>query len=63
MHMVKPEKLMYTISEAASAVGLSEKTIRRAIDAGTLPVYYPTRRAAIKPDDLLTWATTDRKSA
>jgi excisionase family DNA binding protein len=61
--MSTPQKLMYTISEAAQAVGLSEKTIRRAIDAGLLPVYYPTRRAAILPADLLTWATTDRKSA
>lgn len=61
--MSQPEKLSYTVSEAAAAVGVSEKTIRRAIDAGDLPSYRPTYRPLILVADLMTWLTTDRATA
>lgn len=61
--MPTPEKLSYTLREAAAASGYSEKTIRRAINAGNLPVYYPTSRPTILVEDLRTWLTTDRKTA
>lgn len=61
--MTQPEKLSYTVREAALAVGVSEKSIRRAIDAGTLIAYYPTIRPLIKADDLMRWLTTDRATA
>ncbi len=63
LSMPQPEKLSYTVSEAAAATGLSEKTIRRAIDSGDLPSYRPTYRPTILVADLMTWLTTDRATA
>lgn len=61
--MPTTEKLSYTVSEAAEASGVSEKTIRRAIDAGDLPAYYPTNRPLVLVADLKSWVMTDRRSA
>lgn len=45
-----------TIAEAARRVGLSDKTIRRAIKAGKLPVRYPhPNRAEVLTEDLEAW--------
>lgn len=62
MSVAKP-KITYNQAEAAEAVGVSERTIRDAIKAGTLPAYYPTTRPLIKAEDLKAWATTDRKAS
>jgi excisionase family DNA binding protein len=49
-------KLAYTIAEAAEATGYSEKTIRRAIDAGDLVVRYGTKtKPVVKADELEAW--------
>lgn len=64
-----PTKISYNLNEAAEAVGLSTKTLQRAIAAGDLIAYYPTSRGGrrarplIKVDDLMEWLTSDRKTA
>lgn len=60
------DKVAYTIYEAADACGVSDKTIRRAIDSGDLIAYYPTSRAVILKEDLQDWikaAPTERRTA
>jgi excisionase family DNA binding protein len=48
-----------TIIEAARRVGLSDKTIRRAIHAGKLAARYPQQnRAEVKVEDLEAWHAT-----
>ncbi len=46
-----------TLAEAAKAVGCSEKSLRRAISAGSLRAYFPggMRICRIRPDDLAAW--------
>lgn len=47
--------LAYTIPDAAAASGVSDKTLRRAIAKGDLPVRYPTARPVVLADDLHAW--------
>ena len=53
----RPEQIAYTVSDAAAALGVSEHTIRRALDVGQLPAYllfgegYPR----ILKSDLVDW--------
>ncbi len=54
MTIAKP-KFAYSIAEAAEATGVSDRTIRRAIEAGDLAVRYPTSRAVIPVDELRAW--------
>ena len=50
-----PDKLAYTIKEAATACGVSEPVIRRAIAAGDLVPSYPTSRPVIPRAELESW--------
>lgn len=50
--------LAYTIADAAAAVGVSDRVIRRAIDKGDLTVRYPTSRPVILADELREWLAT-----
>jgi excisionase family DNA binding protein len=43
---------MLSIAQAAEQLGVSEKTIRRAIERGDLVAYQPARRILIRPADL-----------
>ena len=43
------------IDEAAAAVGVSRKTLRRAIDSGRLPSAKVGARRLIRPADLTRW--------
>ncbi len=54
MTVAKP-KFAYSIAEAAEAAGVSDKTIRRAIEAGDLAVRYPTSRPVVPVDELRAW--------
>lgn len=63
LFMPSTTKIAYTLSEAAEAVGLSEKTLERAIQAGELKASRPTRRWSITVKDLTDWITSDRRSA
>jgi len=49
------DALSYSIAGAASATGVSQDVIRRAIRAGDLPVRYPTSRPVILAPDLEAW--------
>ena len=58
------ERIALTLREAADAVGLSERTLLRAIKAGDLVPRYPTRKAVILADELRAWidaAPTEQK--
>lgn len=46
------EKLAYTISEAAEAVGLSERSLRDAIKDSRIAVRYFNTKAIIRREDL-----------
>lgn len=48
----KPEKLAYTIQEAASAIGVSKPTIYRAIRKGDLRMVKYLGRSLIRAEDL-----------
>lgn len=52
--------LAYSITDAAKAAAVSDKTIRRAIAAGDLPVAKPTSRPVVMRDDLLAWLQSTR---
>lgn len=55
------ERLAYTIPEAAEAVGVSERTIRNAINAGDLAAFRPRingrplKSVRIDADELRAW--------
>ena len=49
------EKIAFTKTEAADAVGLSTKTLDRAIKAGELGVRYVGTKALIPADELKAW--------
>lgn len=49
------EPISYTQSDAGAAVGVSERTIMRAVKAGELPVHYVGRRPLILATDLRAW--------
>ena len=49
------ERLAYTISDAAVAVGVSERVIRRALASGDLTAKYVTSRPVILADELRAW--------
>lgn len=46
---------LLTIPEVAQMCGLSEKSIRRAIDRGDLPAMKLCSRLRIAPDDVAAW--------
>ena len=56
----RPERIAYTVNDAAAALGVSEHTIRRALDVGQLPAHlifgegYPR----ILKSDLVGWLRT-----
>ena len=56
----RPERIAYTVKDAAAALGVSEHTIRRALDVGQLPAHlifgegYPR----ILKSDLVDWLRT-----
>ena len=54
MSVQKP-KIAFNLVEAAQATGVSDKTIRRAVACGDLPVKYPTSRPVVMADDLRAW--------
>lgn len=63
-------KIAYTTKEAAEAVGLSEDTIKRAINAGDLEAHAPRvagrqiARQIIRLEELNRWINDDdRKTA
>lgn len=61
------EQIAYTLDDAAAAVGLSARTLRRAINDSELVAYYVTkaRLPRIRRDDLIAWVEshpTDRAS-
>lgn len=61
-----PMKLAYTYAEAASACGVSEKVIQRAVQCGDLVPRYPTSRPVLLVDDLRGWlesAPTQRRAS
>lgn len=45
----------YSLADAASAVGLSERTLSDAIRDGSLVAHYQGRKALILRDDLRDW--------
>jgi excisionase family DNA binding protein len=47
--------LAYTLTDAAAAVGLSERTLRDAIGEGSLTAHYSGRKPLIRPADLEAW--------
>lgn len=53
--IAEKDKIGYTIYEAAEACGVSDATIRRAIRDGYLAAYYPTTRAVILREELISW--------
>ncbi len=48
-------KVSYTVQEAAEATGVSDRTIRRAIQSGHLIAIYPTTRPLIPAEELREW--------
>lgn len=58
-------RIAYTLTDAAEATGLSERSIADAIRRGDLVAHYPTKRPQILADDLRDWiasAPTERAS-
>ena len=49
---VPPREPLLTVLEVALALNTSEKTVRRRIKAGELPVIQDGRIVRIRPDDL-----------
>lgn len=47
--------IAYALTDAAAAVGLSERTVRDAIRRGDLAVRYAGRKVLIRADDLDAW--------
>lgn len=52
---VPPERIAYTIDQAAEAVGLARNTIRDAVSRGELRAVKRCGRWLIKRDSLLRW--------
>ena len=52
---VPPERIAYTIEQAAEAVGLARNTIRDAVSRGELRAVKRCGRWLIKRDSLLRW--------
>lgn len=48
-------KLAYTYEEAAEAVGVSVRTIRRLVHDGDLAAKYPTSKPVIPASELEAW--------
>lgn len=56
-------QISYDYDQAAQATGHSKDVIRRAVNAGDLPVRYPTSKPVIRAADLQAWidrAPTER---
>lgn len=63
---MSPDRIAYSVREAAEATGLSEAAIRRAYRSGQLVVHHVTNNVTILRSDLEAWissAPTDRVSA
>jgi excisionase family DNA binding protein len=58
MKRALPEAKFYSISEAAAIAGVSQMTIRRAIDRGEMKRYQLGRKILIRRADY--WAWLDR---
>lgn len=64
-----PTPLSYTLQQAAEAVGLSTKTLSRAIEAGDLLAVKPTEqpgkrgRTLILHTELMAWLTGERRAS
>ena len=50
-----PSPIAYRIPEAAAIVGVSESTLKAAVNRGDLTRRYPDSRPLIGHDDLLAW--------
>ena len=53
-----PRDRLLTVKDVAGACQLSEKAVRRAIDAGELPAVMLRSRLRIRPEDLDAWITS-----
>lgn len=53
-----PNPIAYSLDGAATAVGVSLDTIKRAIAAGDLTRRYPNSKPIILHEDLFEWAQT-----
>lgn len=53
---------LLSIREVAAACQLSEKAVRRAIDAGELPAVKLRSRLRVIPQDLAAWIASSRQS-
>src|SRR5437588_13125033 len=52
---------LLSVREVAAACQLSEKAVRRAIDAGELPAVKLRSRVRVTPKDLETWIESSRQ--
>jgi excisionase family DNA binding protein len=57
-----PDWHLLSIKEVATACQLSEKAVRRAIDAGELPAVKLRSRLRVVPQDLEAWIASCRQS-
>lgn len=64
--MTDIDRLAYSVDEAAAAVGLSSKTLRRAQADGELRFHFPTSKPVVLRADLEAWiqsAPTSRRTS
>lgn len=50
-----PERIAYTIDQAAEAIGIPRNTLRDRVSSGELPAVRRCGRWLIRRDDLLRW--------
>lgn len=53
--MTEPDKLLYSLKEAAAKVSMSEKTLRREYQANNLVIREKGGRYYVEHDELLRW--------
>lgn len=49
------QQAAFDVHDAAAYVGLSVDVVRRAMNAGNLPAFFPTSKPMFKRDDLDRW--------
>jgi len=62
MDAVKAKKGSYTLPEVAKIAGVSLSTVRKAVAAGRLSVWYPNKHARVKAKDLEGWMKSVREN-
>lgn len=50
-----PERIAYSVPEAAAMTSMSERTLRSAIASHSLIARYPTSKPVILHSDLIAW--------